>query len=194
MRALQANALDTKKRELRDFYAVDDIQRQLNGLPSTVPTVVPEPTYTHPERTRIVEKLFSSKLCKVGTDADIQNRVSALTDLVAPCKLKDLPVSRRYRWTKPRNWSLAMTALRPVMTVIPGYLSRRPQWRPLAFQVPQDLALSTTCLDGHRQRTLLSCFNSLPRLGLPTSSASSFPLSLPLVGLITRYRALQTCL
>jgi hypothetical protein len=94
MRALQVDALATKKKELRDFYAVDDVQRQLNGLPSTVPTEVPEPTYTHPERARIVEKLFSSELCKVGTDADIQNRVSVLTDLVALCKLKDLPRSR----------------------------------------------------------------------------------------------------
>ena len=94
MRALQVDALNTKKKELRDFYAVDDIQRQLNDLPSTVPTEVPEPTYTHPERARIVEKLFSSELCKVGTDADIQNRVSVLTDLVALCKLKDLPRSR----------------------------------------------------------------------------------------------------
>jgi hypothetical protein len=54
-------------------------------------------------------------------------------------KVRKQIADSRYRWTKTRNPSQAIT-------MMPGYLSR-PQWRPLAFQVPQDLALSTTCLD-----------------------------------------------
>jgi Protein of unknown function (DUF3435) len=94
MRALWAYALNTKQDELRRFYAVDDIQQQLKGLPSTAPTVTPPPIYSHPERARLAEKLFSSDLCKVGIDADLENRVAVLTDLVALCKLKELPRSR----------------------------------------------------------------------------------------------------
>jgi hypothetical protein len=71
-----------------------DPARPISRPTSTVLTEVPKPTYTHLERARIVEKLFSSELCKVRTDVDIQNRVSVLTDLVTLCKLKDLPRSR----------------------------------------------------------------------------------------------------
>jgi hypothetical protein len=98
-RRLRKEALAAKREQFEKFAAVDDVQRQIHGLPSTVPDISGPVLHFHPERTRVAAALFAPTVFELGSDEDVARRVATLTDLIALCSLREprprrtLPVS-----------------------------------------------------------------------------------------------------
>ena len=74
--------------------AVDDVQRQIQGLPSTVPEMSGPALHFRPERTRLAAGLFARPAFELGSEEEVTRRVAALTDLIALCSLRE-PRPRR---------------------------------------------------------------------------------------------------
>ena len=90
-RRLQAEALANKREEFIRFAAVDDVQRQIHGLPSTVPAPDAPVRHFHPERTRVAEALFTRQVFVPGSDEDVERRIDVLTELVKLSRLREPP-------------------------------------------------------------------------------------------------------
>jgi hypothetical protein len=93
-RRLRKEALAAKREQFEKFAAVDDVQRQIQGLPSTVPDISGPVLHFHPERTRVAAALFAPAAFELGSDEDVARRVATLTDLIALCSLRE-PRPRR---------------------------------------------------------------------------------------------------
>jgi hypothetical protein len=93
-RRLRKAALAAKQERFEKFAAVDDVQRQIQGLPSTVPDISGPVLHFHPERTRVAAALFAPAAFELGSDEDVARRVATLTDLIALCSLRE-PRPRR---------------------------------------------------------------------------------------------------
>jgi hypothetical protein len=83
-----------KQEQFKKFAAVDDVQRQIQGLPSTVPDISSPVLHFHPERTRVAAALFTPAVFELGSNKDIARRVTTLTDLITLYSLRE-PRPRR---------------------------------------------------------------------------------------------------
>lgn len=90
--SLEDQFLEVKRKRFLESAPVDDIRRQLHGLPSTVP--VPSPDQ-NTFRSRLAIRLFTSEAPTVGSDEDISRRIVALKEFNAHRSRQEPKAPRR---------------------------------------------------------------------------------------------------
>ena len=80
---LEDQFLEVKRKRFLESAPIDDVRRQLHGLPSTVP--VPSPDQRNTFRSRLATGLFTSQAPVVGSDEDVSRRIAALKGFNAHC-------------------------------------------------------------------------------------------------------------
>lgn len=97
--SLEDQFLEVKRKRFLESAPVDDIRRQLHGLPSTVP--VPSPDQRNTFRSRLATELFTSQAPAVGSDEDALRRIAALKELNAHCFRQEPKAPRRRNPGRP---------------------------------------------------------------------------------------------
>ncbi|KAF7505049.1 hypothetical protein GJ744_001268 [Endocarpon pusillum] len=93
---------EKKQRDFNKSTPIDDIQRQLNGLPSTVSLESNVSMCTTSRRSNLATQLFCKDFNVVETSLDVARRVRALTDLIAYCGIQE-PRSTARKVVKTNN-------------------------------------------------------------------------------------------
>jgi Protein of unknown function (DUF3435) len=99
---LKREWLERKRETFNKSAPIDDIQRQLNGLPSTILEHAKRAAPINFARSNLAAQLFEKDLQLLGSDVDIQRRLKTLNDLLSHCALREpRSTARRIVKTKP---------------------------------------------------------------------------------------------
>jgi hypothetical protein len=96
---LEDQFLEVKRKRFLESAPIDDVRRQLHGLPSTVP--VPSPDQRNTFRSRLATGLFTSQAPVVGSDEDVSRRIAALKGFNAHCFRQEPKAPRRRNPGRP---------------------------------------------------------------------------------------------
>jgi hypothetical protein len=69
---------------------VDDVQRQIHGLPLIILVMLGPGHHFLAQRARLTSTLFAPPTFELGSDKDVARRVTTLIDLIALCPLRVL--------------------------------------------------------------------------------------------------------